>query len=190
MSFRKAAVEKAATGFCETRLTRHAGGVARVEKVLERLKGLRTGQSVTVFAGGLGSLPKCGALCIKTGPLDQSQVFLRPSAGHLFLPFLREYRGKSAICNRALPPVGVIYPNLFSYKHLVEDYYVKSRSYYVKTTCFLDASLVSCCKHGAGDGIRTRDINLGKVALYQLSYSRANGPIRHSLMTLFRSQFI
>jgi hypothetical protein len=27
--------------------------------------------------------------------------------------------------------------------------------------------------HGAGDGIRTRDINLGKVALYQLSYSRA-----------------
>ena len=29
-------------------------------------------------------------------------------------------------------------------------------------------------KHGAGDGIRTRDINLGKVALYQLSYSRAS----------------
>ena len=27
--------------------------------------------------------------------------------------------------------------------------------------------------NGAGDGIRTRDINLGKVALYQLSYSRA-----------------
>ena len=27
-------------------------------------------------------------------------------------------------------------------------------------------------KNGAGDGIRTRDINLGKVALYQLSYSR------------------
>jgi hypothetical protein len=27
-------------------------------------------------------------------------------------------------------------------------------------------------RHGAGDGIRTRDINLGKVALYQLSYSR------------------
>ena len=25
---------------------------------------------------------------------------------------------------------------------------------------------------GAGDGIRTRDIDLGKVALYQLSYSR------------------
>ena len=28
-------------------------------------------------------------------------------------------------------------------------------------------------KAGAGDGIRTRDIDLGKVALYQLSYSRA-----------------
>ena len=28
---------------------------------------------------------------------------------------------------------------------------------------------------GAGDGIRTRDINLGKVALYQLSYSRSKG---------------
>ena len=27
-------------------------------------------------------------------------------------------------------------------------------------------------EYGAGDGIRTRDINLGKVALYQLSYSR------------------
>jgi hypothetical protein len=27
--------------------------------------------------------------------------------------------------------------------------------------------------NGAGDGIRTRDIDLGKVALYQLSYSRA-----------------
>ena len=26
---------------------------------------------------------------------------------------------------------------------------------------------------GAGDGTRTRDIDLGKVALYQLSYSRA-----------------
>lgn len=27
-------------------------------------------------------------------------------------------------------------------------------------------------KTGAGDEVRTRDINLGKVALYQLSYSR------------------
>ena len=29
--------------------------------------------------------------------------------------------------------------------------------------------------NGAGDGIRTRDIDLGKVALYQLSYSRETG---------------
>jgi hypothetical protein len=28
---------------------------------------------------------------------------------------------------------------------------------------------------GAGDETRTRDINLGKVALYQLSYTRARG---------------
>ena len=28
---------------------------------------------------------------------------------------------------------------------------------------------------GAGDRIRTGDIDLGKVALYQLSYSRARG---------------
>ena len=39
--------------------------------------------------------------------------------------------------------------------------------------------------NGAGDGIRTRDIDLGKVALYQLSYSRStenpilNGNIPH-----------
>ncbi len=26
--------------------------------------------------------------------------------------------------------------------------------------------------YGAGGGIRTRDLNLGKVALYQLSYTR------------------
>ena len=31
--------------------------------------------------------------------------------------------------------------------------------------------------YGAGDGIRTRDIDLGKVALYQLSYSRSNREI-------------
>jgi hypothetical protein len=34
---------------------------------------------------------------------------------------------------------------------------------------------------GAGDGIRTRDINLGKVALYQLSYSRVPGTFTFSL---------
>jgi hypothetical protein len=40
-------------------------------------------------------------------------------------------------------------------------------------------SLYSCGFAGilerAGDGTRTHDINLGKVALYQLSYTRRNG---------------
>ena len=31
-------------------------------------------------------------------------------------------------------------------------------------------ALAGCC--GAGDGIRTRDIQLGRLSLYQLSYSR------------------
>ncbi len=31
------------------------------------------------------------------------------------------------------------------------------------------------CGSGAGEGIQTLDINLGKVALYQLSYARACG---------------
>ena len=39
---------------------------------------------------------------------------------------------------------------------------------------------------GAGDGIRTRDIDLGKVALYQLSYSRAKKSLRHSPTTLLQ----
>jgi hypothetical protein len=34
------------------------------------------------------------------------------------------------------------------------------------------ASAFSPVKTGAGDESRTRDLNLGKVALYQLSYSR------------------
>lgn len=34
-------------------------------------------------------------------------------------------------------------------------------------------------KSGAGDAIRTRDIYLGKVVLYQLSYSRKKGDERH-----------
>jgi hypothetical protein len=29
---------------------------------------------------------------------------------------------------------------------------------------------------GAGDEVRTRDLDLGKVALYQLSYSRLSQP--------------
>jgi hypothetical protein len=37
---------------------------------------------------------------------------------------------------------------------------------------------------GAGDGIRTRDIDLGKVALYQLSYSR---PTENPIVTQNRT---
>lgn len=38
-------------------------------------------------------------------------------------------------------------------------------------------------KLGAGDESRTRDLNLGKVALYQLSYSRYEA--RHSIQRNF-----
>ena len=38
--------------------------------------------------------------------------------------------------------------------------------------------------NGAGDGIRTRDIDLGKVALYQLSYSRPGGNFHSPLETI------
>ena len=34
--------------------------------------------------------------------------------------------------------------------------------------------------HRAGNGIRTRDIQLGKLMLYQLSYSRLNSNVRTS----------
>jgi hypothetical protein len=34
--------------------------------------------------------------------------------------------------------------------------------------------LAAAFNFGAGNEIRTRDLNLGKVALYQLSYSRMN----------------
>ena len=39
-------------------------------------------------------------------------------------------------------------------------------------------SILKCCpfKFGAGEESRTLDLNLGKVALYQLSYSRDNRP--------------
>ena len=36
----------------------------------------------------------------------------------------------------------------------------------------MTSSLIYSEKTGAGNEIRTRDLNLGKVALYQLSYSR------------------
>ena len=41
---------------------------------------------------------------------------------------------------------------------------------------FSGTNLPKCLiiRSGAGEGIRTLDINLGKVALYQLSYARMN----------------
>jgi hypothetical protein len=44
--------------------------------------------------------------------------------------------------------------------------------------------------NGAGDGIRTRDINLGKVALYQLSYSRSVGVRDNCLARVPSCQFM
>ena len=38
-------------------------------------------------------------------------------------------------------------------------------------------------KNGAVDGTRTRDIHLGKVALYQLSYYRKNGALGRNRTT-------
>ena len=38
-------------------------------------------------------------------------------------------------------------------------------------------------RSGAVDGIRTRDIHLGKVALYQLSYYRINGALGRNRTT-------
>lgn len=38
---------------------------------------------------------------------------------------------------------------------------------------------------GAGDEIRTRDIYLGKVVLYQLSYSRVRKKARSELQTFY-----
>ena len=37
-------------------------------------------------------------------------------------------------------------------------------------------------KNGAGNGTRTRDLHLGKVALYQLSYSRSTSKAVYFLM--------
>ena len=38
-------------------------------------------------------------------------------------------------------------------------------------------AIASLFIYGAGDEARTRDLNLGKVALYQLSYSRLSGKV-------------
>ena len=39
------------------------------------------------------------------------------------------------------------------------------------------------CKNGAVDGARTRDLHLGKVALYQLSYYRLYGALGRNRTT-------
>ena len=46
-----------------------------------------------------------------------------------------------------------------------------------------------CCKNGAGDETRTRDIQLGRLALYQLSYSRQQAFNYHALQT-FPAEFV
>ena len=43
-------------------------------------------------------------------------------------------------------------------------------------------------QNGAGDESRTRDLNLGKVALYQLSYSRVD--INYNLLLCFLHQHL
>ena len=48
----------------------------------------------------------------------------------------------------------------------------RKRKREAEASLFLDA--------GAGNEARTRDLNLGKVALYQLSYSRKTGTRRHT----------
>ena len=40
---------------------------------------------------------------------------------------------------------------------------------------------------GAENGARTRDLNLGKVALYQLSYFRVSGMQRYDIFLAFAS---
>ena len=44
----------------------------------------------------------------------------------------------------------------------------------VSTNSTIAASCYHYEKNGAANGIRTRDLDLGKVALYQLSYCREN----------------
>jgi hypothetical protein len=41
---------------------------------------------------------------------------------------------------------------------------------------FVSAPIPQDRKNGAGDGVRTRDLKLGKLALYQLSYTRISCP--------------
>ncbi len=50
-----------------------------------------------------------------------------------------------------------------------EHRYQNTDLFFQSVICALGSVI---CLYGAGDGIRTRDPNLGKVVLYQLSYTR------------------
>jgi hypothetical protein len=52
----------------------------------------------------------------------------------------------------------------------------KAASPVVPGCLLLTACFAAFDFNGAGDGIRTRDPNLGKVVLYQLSYTRKQPP--------------
>jgi hypothetical protein len=69
------------------------------------------------------------------------------------------------------PTIGVEPMNLFLTKEALY------RLSYVGAISFSDclcskATRAPRTKHGAGDEVRTRDIQLGRLKLYQLSYSR------------------
>ena len=55
---------------------------------------------------------------------------------------------------------------------------VSSKQKAVSSNCLLHSAYCLLLCIGAGDGIRTRDPNLGKVVLYQLSYTRIHKPFR------------
>jgi hypothetical protein len=50
----------------------------------------------------------------------------------------------------------------------------------IKQVYYMLFADVSELKNGAGDEARTRDSQLGRLALYQLSYSRSNATLRSS----------
>ena len=49
--------------------------------------------------------------------------------------------------------------------------------------------LTGLCLHGADNGVRTRDPNLGKVVLYQLSHVRAQESIIRFIRHLVKKKF-
>jgi hypothetical protein len=57
-------------------------------------------------------------------------------------------------------------------KHLLEGLIVHQGGWHIKNPSHKKGSRSFLSGYGAGNEARTRDLNLGKVALYQLSYSR------------------